>query len=95
MDAPARTDGLTDPAPAATGGGGVPEDVRRRVDEAAAEIKWAEPKWSECLCFVDGEQYVEVSAIDGRLDRMEVRNGTTKPRHRVRLRSSRARLRSR
>lgn len=63
----------------------VPDEVLDRVEQAEREIAGSEAKWQECLAFFDGDQYVEVSAIDGRLDRLETREGTSKPRHRVRL----------
>jgi len=59
--------------------------ILKRVDRAETAMKSFEPRWREALSFFDNEQYVEVSAVTGELDRLERREGGSKPRHRSRL----------
>jgi hypothetical protein len=63
-----------------------PADVRRRVERAARAIRAEEPIWHEALCFFDNDQFVERSAVNGSLQRVETREGTVgKPRWRSRM----------
>jgi hypothetical protein len=59
--------------------------ILRRVDRAETAMAAFEPRWREALSFFDNEQYVEVSAVTGELDRLERREGGSKPRSRPRL----------
>ena len=58
--------------------------VQARISRMEAAMRPFESKWQEQLAFLDNEQYVEVYA-DGTLDRVETREGGSKPRHRARL----------
>ena len=62
----------------------MPPGVLKRVERMEAAMRPFEPGWQECLAVLDGEQYVEVFN-DGKLDRLETREGGSKPRHRPRL----------
>jgi hypothetical protein len=66
-------------------GGKADPMVCERISRAEQAISHLEPAWSEQLCFLDGEQYVEQHAVTGRLERLETREGGRgKPRHRIR-----------
>ncbi len=67
----------------------VPSDVRQRVTDSEKGIMGLEPGWQEALAFFGNDQYVEQSAMTGQLDRLEVREGGSKPRHRPRLQRNR------
>lgn len=58
--------------------------VLKRIDRMESAMRPYEPGWQECLAFLDNDQYVEVFN-DGKLDRLETREGGSKPRHRPRL----------
>lgn len=61
-----------------------PEDVWKAITDAEAKVSGDEAYWHESLAFYGNDQYVEVSAITGNLDRLEVREGGSKPRSRPR-----------
>lgn len=65
--------------------GGLDSMVLARRDRGRSSITAEEPKWHECLAFLDNDHYVETSAITGRMERLETREDGNKPRHRVRL----------
>lgn len=64
--------------------GDVPPDVQAKVDMSARAVAGLEPGWQESLSFFGNDQYVEISAVTGSLDRLEVREGGSKPRWRER-----------
>ena len=69
-----------------TGKAGVaPTEVVDAIKEAQRKVSNLDLVWHESLAFFDGDQYVEQSAVTGRLERLETREGTSsKPRHRHR-----------
>jgi hypothetical protein len=80
-----RTHSVADGMLTLDGGGELDPLVKKRIERCEAALRPEEPKIHECLAFFDNEQYAEVSAITGRLERLETREGGSKPRHRVRL----------
>lgn len=58
--------------------------ILKRIERMETAMRPYEPGWQECLSFFDNDQYVEVFN-DGKLDRLETREGGAKPRHRPRL----------
>jgi hypothetical protein len=67
----------------------VPSDVAKKVAKDERAIHGYEPEWQEALAFFGGDQYVEISAVTGQLDRLEVREGGAKPRWRPRTQRNR------
>jgi hypothetical protein len=64
----------------------VPAEVKAKVERAARQIAPLEPEWQEALAFFDNDQWVEQSASNGTLQRVENRDGSAnKPRWRSRL----------
>ena len=59
--------------------------VKRNCDLGLRAVSGRLPKWQEALAFFDNDQWVEISAITGSVDRMETREGGSKPRYRSRL----------
>ena len=67
-------------------GPGLDPVVKRRLADVQRDISRHDAKWQECLAFFDGDQYVEVSAVDNSLQRLETREGGSgKARWRPRL----------
>ncbi len=64
--------------------GQLPPGVMEKIDRMVANTRSFEAGWQECLAFFDHDQYAEVFA-DGKLDRLQTREGGTKPRHQPRL----------
>lgn len=58
--------------------------TKRAIAEAWKVHQTFEATIHECLCFADGDQYAYQSGADGRVHRLETREGTTKPRWRIR-----------
>lgn len=70
---------------AAVANGVAPEKVKKRIESSTRAILSDEPNWQVALAFYGNDQYVEVSAVTNTVDRLEVREGGTKPRWRPRL----------
>ena len=65
--------------------GAAPANIVKQIRDAERKITALEVGWHEALAFFDGDQYVEISGVTGRLERLETREGTaSKPRHRHR-----------
>jgi hypothetical protein len=65
--------------------GAAPANILKQLRDAERKISALEVGWHEALAFFDGDQYVEISGVTGRLERLETREGTaSKPRHRHR-----------
>jgi hypothetical protein len=64
----------------------IPPDVVKRIQRGARSASAYEPVWQEALSFMDNDQWVERSAVNDTLQRVENRDGSTaKPRYRSRL----------
>ena len=63
-----------------------PPKAIKRIAEGEKQMRREESRWRELWAHFDGEQFTEVSAVDGSLQQLETREGSThKPRHRPRL----------
>jgi hypothetical protein len=66
-------------------GNPVPGEVKKKVQAAERAIAGDETKWQEVLAFLGNDQYVFVNAVSNQLDRLDVREGGSKPVGRSRL----------
>src|SRR4051812_40786743 len=58
----------------------------KRISRGDRQLRRHEPRWRELWAHFDGEQFTEVSAVDGSLVALETRDGgLDKPRYRSRL----------